>query len=57
MHYLVNKIKGMWRQHKVTTVLFLDIEGAFLNAVMERLLHNMRMRWLPEPYVRFIDVC
>ena len=55
MHYLTNKIKGAWRHHKVVVVLFLDIEGAFLNAVTERLLHNMCMRQLPEPYVNFID--
>ena len=55
MHYLANKIKGAWRHHKVAAVLFLDIEGAFPNAVTERLLHNMRMRQLPEPYVKFID--
>ena len=55
MHYLVNKIKGAWRRRKVAAILFLDIEGAFLNAVMERLLHNMRMRRLPEPYVCFIE--
>ena len=41
MHYLVNRVKGAWRWHKVAAVLFLDIEGAFLNAVTERLLHNM----------------
>ena len=36
-------------------VLLLDIEGAFPNAVTERLLHNMCMRQLPEPYMNFID--
>ena len=55
MHYLTNKIKGTWRCHKVAAVLFLDIEGAFPNAVTERLLHNMRMRQLSELYVNFID--
>ena len=34
---------------------FLDMEGAFPNAVTKRLLHNMHMRWLPEPYVCFIE--
>ena len=41
MQYLVNRVKGAWRRHKVATVLFLDIEGAFPNAVTERLLHNL----------------
>ena len=55
MHFLTNRIKGAWRQHRVAAVLFLDIEGAFLNAVMERLLHNMHIRQLPESYVSFIE--
>ena len=55
MHYLVNKVKGAWRWHKVAAVLFLDIEVAFPNTVTERLLHNPRTRQLPEPYVLFIN--
>ena len=55
MHYLANRVKGAWRRHKVAAVLFLDIEGAFPNAVTERLLHNMRTRQVPEPYVSFIE--
>ena len=54
MHYLANKVKGTWQWHKAAAILFLDIEGAFPNAVMERLLHNMCMRQLPELYVCFI---
>ena len=55
MHYLTNKVKAAWRRCKVTTVLFLDIKGAFSNAVTQRLLHNMHMRQLLEPYVKFIE--
>ena len=55
MHYLVNKVKSAWRRRKVAAVLFLDIEGAFPNAVTERLLHNMRMRQIPEPYMKFTE--
>ena len=36
-------------------VLFLDVEGAFPNAVTPRLLHNLRMHRIPERYVLFID--
>ena len=39
----------------MAAMLFLDIEGAFPNMVTERLLHNLRMRQLPEPYVLFIN--
>ena len=38
----------------MASALFLDIEGAFPNAVTDRLLHNMRTRWVPEEYVRFV---
>ena len=41
MHLLVNKIKAAWRTGKVSSVLFLDIEGAFPNANPERLVHNL----------------
>lgn len=33
MHLLMNKIKTSWRAGKVTSVLFLDIEGAFPNVL------------------------
>ena len=33
IHYLVYMIKDAWRKKQVTSVLFLDIEGAFPNAV------------------------
>ncbi|KIK13673.1 hypothetical protein PISMIDRAFT_17820 [Pisolithus microcarpus 441] len=48
-------IKHAWRQHKVVSALFLDIEGAFPNAVTDRLLHNMRMRRLPKDIVDYTD--
>jgi len=41
VHVLVDKIKKAWRKGKVVSILFLDIEGAFPNAVTERLLHNI----------------
>jgi len=44
MHLLTNKIKVAWRAGKVTSVLFLDIEGAFPNANPEKLVHNLRKR-------------
>jgi hypothetical protein len=36
-------------------VLFLDVEGAFPNAVTDRLIHNLRKRRIPETYIRFIQ--
>jgi ribonuclease HI len=55
LHLLEATIKDAWRQGKVVSALFLDIEGAFPNAVTDRLLHNMRTRRLPESLVRFTE--
>jgi hypothetical protein len=54
MHLLAHTIKTSWRKGKVTSVLFLDIEGAFPNAVPSRLVHNMRKRGVPGKIVSFI---
>ena len=54
MHLLAHRIKAAWRRNKVAVVLFLDVEGAFPNTVTARLLHNLRMRRVPERYVSFI---
>ena len=53
VHLLVHKVKDAWRKRQVTAVLFLDIEGAFPNAVTGKLLHSMRKRGLPEALIRF----
>ena len=56
MHLLTHRIKQAWRNGRVASVLFLDIEGAFPNAVKDRLLHNMRKRRVPEKLVNIVDV-
>ena len=55
IHYLVQRIKEAWRKNKVVSILFLDVEGAFPNAVTTRLLHNLRKRRIPEVYIQFIE--
>jgi len=52
---LETTIKHAWRQRKMASVLFLDIEGAFPNAVTDQLLHNMRKRRLPPEIVGFTE--
>jgi len=54
VHYLTHKIKEAWRSDKVVSVLFLDVEGAFPNAVTGRLIHNLKKRRIPSVLVRFI---
>jgi ribonuclease HI/endonuclease/exonuclease/phosphatase family metal-dependent hydrolase len=55
IHYLVHKIKAAWRDDRVMSALFLDVEGAFPNAVTGRLIHNLKKRRIPAMLVRFIS--
>ena len=54
MHLLANTIKASWRAGKVISALFLDIEGAFPNAVPLRLEHNLHKCQVPSKIVKFI---
>ena len=54
LHLLVDYIKAAWWCKQVVAVLFLDIEGAFPNVVTDHLLHNLRVRWIPETYVLLV---
>ena len=55
IHYLVYTIKDMWRKKQVTSVLFLDIEGAFPNVVNEKLIANLTKRQVPAEIVQFVN--
>ena len=54
VHLLVYNIKGAWRKGKVMAVLFLDIEGAFLNADNAQLTRNLLKRRVPVKLVEFV---
>jgi hypothetical protein len=54
IHYLIHKIKAAWRDDRVVSVLFMDVEGAFPNAVTSRLLHNLKRRRIPTILIHFI---
>ncbi len=54
IHYLVHCIKYAWRKGKVVSILFLDVEGTFPNAVTKRLIHNLKRRRIPNVYITFI---
>ena len=41
LHLLVDTVKAAWWHKQVVVALFLDIEGAFPNAVTEWLLYNL----------------
>ena len=51
--YLVH-IKSAWREDKVVSVLFLNVEGAIPNAVKARLIHNLKKRRIPTTIVNFV---
>lgn len=54
IHYLVHKVKRAWANDQVASVLFLDVEGAFPNAVTDLLIHNLKSRRIPEVYTKFV---
>jgi len=55
LHLLEAIVKNAWRNGKVASALFLDIEGAFPNAVRDRLIHNMRKLGLPREITSFTN--
>ena len=55
MHVLILKAKAAWCKGKVAAALFLDIEGAFPNAVPEKLVDNLRKRGIPKKYADFVE--
>jgi hypothetical protein len=55
LHTLTNTIQTAWRHSQVVAVLFLDIEGAFPNAVHDRLIHNLQKQGVPTAIVDFIE--
>ena len=55
LHLLEAMVKNAWHMHKIASALFLDIKGAFPNAVTECLLHNMQCRKIPDSLVNFTE--
>ena len=53
---MVHKIKSAWRDDQVVSVLYLDVEGAFPNAVTNRLIHNLKKRRILMLLVKFIAI-
>ena len=43
-----------WRKGQVTSVLFLTIKGAFPSVDIDRLIHNMRKRGIPQEYTEWM---
>ena len=54
VHLLIHKIKEAWRKGKVVLILFLDVEGAFPNAVTDRVIHTLRRKCLPVCHINYV---
>ena len=50
VHALTKTVKDAWRKGKVASSLFLDVKAAFPSVDINRLIHNMRKRGIPEEY-------
>ncbi|CCA76928.1 hypothetical protein PIIN_10911, partial [Serendipita indica DSM 11827] len=55
LHPLTSTIKKAWRESKVASALFLDIQAAFPNVVKPVLMQNMRAKGIPEEYVQTLE--
>ena len=56
MLLVAHKIKDIWRKGKTAAALFLDVQGAFPNTVKEQLIHNMRMRRVPDCFINIVKL-
>jgi hypothetical protein len=55
IHMLTKTVKDAWRKGQVISTLFLDVKGAFPSGVdINRLIHNMRKRGIPEEYTEWM---
>lgn len=54
LHLLTYRIKDAWRKGKVASVLFLNIEGAFPNAVPKKLIRNMKHWGVPSKIINLM---
>ena len=52
--YIVQTIKDTWRKGNNIGALFLHIKGVFPSIILEKLIHNMRCRGMPEEYTKWI---
>jgi hypothetical protein len=54
IHLLTKTVKDAWRKGLVASALFLDVKGAFPSIDIDRLIHNMRKRGIPEEYTSWM---
>jgi Reverse transcriptase (RNA-dependent DNA polymerase) len=55
IHMLTKTMKDVWHKGQVTSTLFLDIKGTFPSVDINRLIHNMRKRGIPQEYMEWME--
>jgi len=55
LHLLNHFVKAAWRKKHEVVGLFLDVKGAFPNAVIPRLVHDMRLEGVPKTITDWIS--
>jgi Reverse transcriptase (RNA-dependent DNA polymerase) len=55
IHLLTKTIKDAWRKGQVASTLFLDVKSAFPSVDINRLIHNMKKRGIPQEYTEWIE--
>jgi hypothetical protein len=55
IHMLTKTTKDTWHKGQVTSTLFLDVKGAFPSVDVNRLIHNMRKRGIPQEYMEWME--
>ena len=54
LHLTTKFIFDHWRKGNIVSALFLDVKGAFPSVEVQRLIHNMRMKGVPQEYTNWI---
>jgi Reverse transcriptase (RNA-dependent DNA polymerase) len=55
IHMLMKTMKDAWCKGQVTSTQFLDVKGAFPSIDINRLIHNMRKRGIPQEYMEWME--
>jgi len=56
IHMLTKTVKDAWRKGQVVSTLFLDVKEAFPSVDINRLIHNMKKRGIPEEYTEWMKI-
>jgi len=55
LHYVLERVYSAWSEGKISSILLLDISGAFDKVSQPRLLYNLRKKGIDDRIVRWIE--